>query len=182
MSEYLNERLRSLNAYVPGEQPDMQQTIKLNTNESPFPPAPGVAEAVKAAAGSLNLYNDLSAKALVGLLADLVGNPLLTLVQATGRVKKYYLVTGLTSYLGLPLVWLAFRLGAGPAWAYIIFIAVYLTVLVQRIVIAHRLADFPVKPFLRLILLLVMTTCFALVFPIVLRGLDWAPLWRLLLR
>ena len=118
---------------------------------------------------------------LVGLLADLVGNPLLTLVQATGRVKKYYLVTGLTSYLGLPLVWLAFRLGAGPAWAYIIFIAVYLTVLVQRIVIAHRLADFPVKPFLRLILLLVMTTCFALVFPIVLRGLDWAPLWRLLL-
>ena len=118
---------------------------------------------------------------MVGLLADLVGNPLLTLVQATGRVKKYYLVTGLTSYLGLPLVWLAFRLGAGPAWAYIIFIAVYLTVLVQRIVIAHRLADFPVKPFLRLILLLVMTTCFALVFPIVLRGLDWAPLWRLLL-
>ena len=73
MSKYLNERLRSLNAYVPGEQPDMQQTIKLNTNESPFPPAPGVAEAVKAAAGSLNLYNDLSAKALVGLLAENYG-------------------------------------------------------------------------------------------------------------
>ena len=117
--------------------------------------------------------------ALVGLLVDLVGNPLLTLVQATGRVKKYYLITGLTSYLGLPLVWLAFKLGAGPAWAYVVFIAVYLTVLVQRIVIAHRLSGFPVKPYLRLILLLVMTTCFALVFPILLRGLDWAPVWRL---
>ncbi len=118
---------------------------------------------------------------LVCLLVDLVGNPLVTLVQATGRVKRYYLITGLTSYLGLPLVWLAFKLGAGPAWAYIIFIAVYLTVLVQRIVIARRLTDFPVRPYLQLILLLTMTTCFALVFPLVLRGTGLAPGWRLLL-
>ncbi len=118
---------------------------------------------------------------LVCLLVDLVGNPLVTLVQATGRVKRYYLITGLTSYLGLPLVWLAFKLGAGPAWAYVIFIAVYLTVLVQRIVIARRLTDFPVRPYLQLILLLTMTTCFALVFPILLRGTGLAPGWRLLL-
>ena len=118
---------------------------------------------------------------LVCLLVDLVGNPLVTLVQATGRVKRYYLITGLTSYLGLPLVWLAFKLGAGPAWAYIIFIAVYLTVLVQRILIARRLTNFPVRPYLQLILLLTMTTCFALVFPILLRGTGLAPGWRLLL-
>ena len=118
--------------------------------------------------------------ALVGLLVDLVGNPLLTLIQATGRVKKYYLITGLTSYLGLPLVWLAFRLGAGPAWAYVIFIAVYLTVLVQRVVLAHRLTDFPVKPFISLVLWLVWISCSAIVFPCLLRGLEWAPFWRLL--
>ena len=117
---------------------------------------------------------------LVGLLVDLVGNPLVTLVQATGRVKHYYLVTGLTSYLGLPLVWHSFRLGAGPAVAYVIFIAVYLSVLVQRIVFARRLCGFPVKPFLRLILLLMMTSCFSLVVPICLRGTGWAPGWRLL--
>ena len=117
---------------------------------------------------------------LAGLLVDLAGNPLLTLVHATGRVKHYYLVTGLTSYLGLPLVWLAFKLGAGPAWAYILFIAVYVVVFVQRVVFARRLADFPVRPFLRLVLLLVMTTCFALVLPIVLRGTALAPGWRLL--
>ncbi|MCR4824729.1 MAG: oligosaccharide flippase family protein, partial [Bacteroidales bacterium] len=118
---------------------------------------------------------------LLGLLVDMVGNPLLTLVQATGRVKHYYLVTGLTSYLGLPLVWLAFKLGAGPAWAYVLFIVVYLAVLVQRIVIAHRLTDFPVRPFLRLLALLMMTSCFALVFPILLRCVPLAPFWRLLL-
>ena len=118
---------------------------------------------------------------LVGLLVDLVGNPLVTLLQATGRVKRYYLVTGLTSYLGLPLVWLCFRLEAGPAWAYVIFIAVYLAVLVQRIVFAKRLAGFPVKPFLRLLALLLMTSCFALVVPILLRGTSLAAGWRLLL-
>lgn len=117
---------------------------------------------------------------LAGLLVDLAGNSLLTLVQATGRVKRYYLVTGLTSYLCLPLVWLVFKAGGGPLWAYIIFIAVYLVVFVQRVVIAHRLTGFPVKPFLRLILLLVMTTCFSLVFPILLRGTQLAPFWRLL--
>ena len=118
---------------------------------------------------------------LVGLLADLAGNPLLTLVQATGRVRKYYLVTGLTSYLGLPLVWLAFRLGAGPAWAYGIFIAVYGIVFAERVAIAHRLTDFPLRPFFRMLLLLVMVSCFALVFPILLHGLAWHPGWRLLL-
>ena len=117
---------------------------------------------------------------LVGLLVDLVGNPLLTLVQATGRVRNYYLVTGLTSYLGLPLAWLVFKLGAGPAWAYVVFIAVYLVVLVQRIVFAHRLADFPVGSFLRLLGWLLATGILSLVVPFVLRGTGMAPGWRLL--
>ena len=117
---------------------------------------------------------------LVGLLVELAGNPLLTLVQARGRLRKYYLVTGLTSYLGLPLAWLAFKLGAGPAWAYIVFIAVYLVVLAERIVLVHELTDFPVRPFLRLLGLLLMTACVACVFPAVLRCTGWAPGWRLL--
>lgn len=33
--------------YVPGEQPNKERMIKLNTNENPYPPAPGVAEALK---------------------------------------------------------------------------------------------------------------------------------------
>ena len=119
---------------------------------------------------------------LAGLLVDLAGNPLLTLVQATGRVRKYYLITGLTSYLGLPLVWLAFRLGAGPAWAYLIFIAVYLAVFVQRVALARALAGFPVRSFLRLVWNLAMTTCVTLVLPVMLRLLDLAPFWRLLVK
>ena len=45
MSRYLSARYRSLQAYTPGEQPRDRRYIKLNTNESPYPPAPGVVEA-----------------------------------------------------------------------------------------------------------------------------------------
>ena len=68
MSRFLSERLQSLKAYVPGEQPKVRNLIKLNTNESPFPPTPRVKEAVAEAAESLQLYNDLSAAKLTRLL------------------------------------------------------------------------------------------------------------------
>ena len=42
MSDYLLPRLRSLTPYTPGEQPQDQRYVKLNTNESPFPPSPRV--------------------------------------------------------------------------------------------------------------------------------------------
>ncbi len=65
MSRFLIERLQDLAAYVPGEQPRGGPLVKLNTNESPFPPAPGVIEAVsRAEVERLNLYSDPSARAL----------------------------------------------------------------------------------------------------------------------
>jgi O-antigen/teichoic acid export membrane protein len=118
--------------------------------------------------------------ALVGLLVDLAGNSLHTLVQATGNVRRFYLVTGLTSYLGLPLTWLCFKLGAGPSLAYVVFVAVYLAVFIERMVLVHRLTDFPLLPYLRLLALLMMTSAFSLVFPLLARAFGWAPGWRLL--
>ena len=70
MSRFLSAALRDLEVYKPGEQPGTRNLVKLNTNESPFPPAPGVKEAVREAAGTLQLYSDLSAASLIGLLAE----------------------------------------------------------------------------------------------------------------
>jgi len=70
MSRFLIPRLSTLDAYVPGEQPRGRTFIKLNTNESPFPPAPGALEAIsRAETERLNLYPDPNASALEEAIA-----------------------------------------------------------------------------------------------------------------
>lgn len=72
MSRFLKEQYRSMEAYTPGEQPRDQQYIKLNTNESPYPPAPSVVEAMNAEQVELlRLYSDPTAKNLKEKLAGL---------------------------------------------------------------------------------------------------------------
>ena len=74
MSRYMSARFDGLEAYVPGEQPQDMQYVKLNTNESPFPPSPQVLEAVNAAqTARLNLYPDPEGKVLRERLAAMYG-------------------------------------------------------------------------------------------------------------
>lgn len=66
--------IRRVIPYVPGEQPKGGHLIKLNTNENPYPPAPGVMEALKEMdAASFRKYPDPTASALVEALADFHG-------------------------------------------------------------------------------------------------------------
>ena len=46
MSRFLKKQYQAMEAYVPGEQPRDMHYIKLNTNESPYPPAPSVVAAM----------------------------------------------------------------------------------------------------------------------------------------
>lgn len=63
------DNLRSIKPYVPGEQPDMPDMVKLNTNENPYPPSPKVVQALKDfECDTLRLYPDPSS----GLLKDAV--------------------------------------------------------------------------------------------------------------
>ena len=65
MSRYLNSRYAAMEAYVPGEQPRDKKYIKLNTNESPFPPSRLVVEAIdRAVIEDLRLYCDPTCRAL----------------------------------------------------------------------------------------------------------------------
>ena len=52
MSRYFTKTLAALEPYVPGEQLKIDDLVKLNANENPYPPAPGVAAAVEAAGKS----------------------------------------------------------------------------------------------------------------------------------
>jgi len=64
------KNIRTVVPYVPGEQPNKQGMIKLNTNENPYPPAPGVERVLKALdADVLRLYPDPTIRLLVEELA-----------------------------------------------------------------------------------------------------------------
>ena len=69
--------VRELEPYVPGEQPKIQNLLKLNTNENPYPPSPKVVEAVQAVianqADVLKLYPDPDASVLKQAIAKQQG-------------------------------------------------------------------------------------------------------------
>ncbi len=74
MSRFLISKYKSLDNYVPGEQPTDMKYIKLNTNESPYPPSEGVLRAVSSEeVAKLNLYSDPCCKALKEKIAALYG-------------------------------------------------------------------------------------------------------------
>ncbi|MDR0916366.1 MAG: histidinol-phosphate transaminase [Oscillospiraceae bacterium] len=73
MSKFASERLSHLEPYTPGEQPRIEKLIKLNTNESPFPPPQSVTDAITGAAGRLHLYSDPQGTELRAALADYHG-------------------------------------------------------------------------------------------------------------
>ena len=73
MSKFFSEKYKGLIPYTPGEQPKERKFIKLNTNESPYPPSQKAIDAAAEAAGRLQLYSDPEAKLLHEKIAELCG-------------------------------------------------------------------------------------------------------------
>ena len=73
MSRFFSEKYASLVPYTPGEQPKQMQYIKLNTNESPFPPAPLAVELAAKAAENFQLYSDPECRELVTAACEYYG-------------------------------------------------------------------------------------------------------------
>ncbi len=74
MSKYMNTKYADLTAYTPGEQPLGVKYIKLNTNESPYPPSPSVLASIgKSELADLRLYSDPDCRGLKKALAEFYG-------------------------------------------------------------------------------------------------------------
>jgi histidinol-phosphate aminotransferase len=74
MNKYWSETLRCIDPYVPGEQPKGRKIVKLNTNESPYPPSPRVLEAIRKAVNEdLRRYPDPNSDELRKAIADYHG-------------------------------------------------------------------------------------------------------------
>ncbi|MGD9210549.1 MAG: histidinol-phosphate transaminase [Desulfobacteraceae bacterium] len=74
MSQFWSDLVHRLKPYTPGEQPQINNLIKLNTNENPFPPSPAVIAAINNLdKDTLRLYPDPNAVELKDTLADIYG-------------------------------------------------------------------------------------------------------------
>ncbi|MDD5679168.1 MAG: histidinol-phosphate transaminase [Kiritimatiellae bacterium] len=74
MSSYIKKSVAAMQGYTPGEQPTDPRVIKLNTNESPYPPSPAVGKALQSLkAETLRLYPDPVSLALRRKIAALHG-------------------------------------------------------------------------------------------------------------
>jgi len=91
MSRFLSSRLKHLEPYTPGEQPQMRDLIKLNTNESPFPPSENAIKMAVEAAGSLQLYPDPECRKLTEMLAKNLGvnNDELLLTNGSDEILNF---------------------------------------------------------------------------------------------
>ncbi|WUV81232.1 histidinol-phosphate transaminase [Streptomyces sp. NBC_01476] len=85
----LRAELDSIATYKPGRPPAVKEGVpafKLSSNENPYPPLPGVLEAVTAAAATLNRYPDMACTALTAELAGHFGVPAEHIATGTGSV------------------------------------------------------------------------------------------------
>jgi histidinol-phosphate aminotransferase len=86
----LRRALDALPSYQPGrpaaEAHEDRQVYKISSNENPYPPLPGVLEAVTAAAGAMNRYPDMFATGLVAALSERFDVPPSHLATGTGSV------------------------------------------------------------------------------------------------
>ncbi len=73
MSRFFSNKFNSLEPYTPGEQPKDMEYIKLNTNESPFPPSTLAVKLASEAAEKLELYPDPTCAEAVKTVAEYLG-------------------------------------------------------------------------------------------------------------
>ena len=73
MSRFLSNEAARLAPYTPGEQPKELKYVKLNTNESPFPPSPLVIKRASEASKVLQLYSDPDCSILINKLSEVYG-------------------------------------------------------------------------------------------------------------
>ena len=106
MSHYWNPLVHSLTPYVPGEQPKLNNLVKLNTNENPYPPSPRALAAIQRELGtdgaSLRLYPDPNAdllkQAIVGHFAEFPLTPAHVLVGNGSDEVLAHAVTALLKH------------------------------------------------------------------------------------
>jgi len=119
--------------------------------------------------------------ALAGLCLDLLMTPFSTIIQASGNIRRFYLVTSSVTFLIFPLTWIIYKTGAPAYSCYLVFAAVYLVNDVVKLRLLRRQVGLPVMMFVKEVAfkILPVAVLSLLVTFLVWRVFD-AGVWRLL--
>ena len=117
MSRFLSNKYATLEPYTPGEQPKTQVLTKLNTNESPFPPAQEVVDAVAEAAASLQLYPDPDCTELRKAISRVYGVDIDEIICNNGSDETLYFAFLAYCDSGRPAVFPQITYGFYPVFA-----------------------------------------------------------------
>lgn len=90
MSKFFSSKFDALEPYVPGEQPRDMKYVKLNTNESPFPPSEKALKNAAEAAQRLQLYSDPECTALVEKACEVFGLEKGEIIMNNGSDETLY--------------------------------------------------------------------------------------------
>lgn len=101
-------------------------------------------------------------------MVDVLSNTLITLQNATGRIRNYQLVVGCILLLNFPISYLCLKAGFEPECTYVVAIAVGVACLIARLLFVRKTASLPMSDFMRNVVLnVVLVTLCALVLPYV---------------
>ncbi len=91
MSRFFSQKYKDLTPYTPGEQPKDFKYIKLNTNESPFPPSKKAVKVGKKVLNQLNLYSDPTCSDIRKAIAEKIGVSKDEIIFGNGSDELLYL-------------------------------------------------------------------------------------------
>lgn len=118
---------------------------------------------------------------IAGMCLDIMMIPFNTLIQASGKIRRFYIAVSSVMVLIFPLTWILFSLGAPAYSCYLVFIVVYLAVDIVKLCVVHSQIGFPLSMFIKEVLLKVLpVTVITLVVTFPVWKLMDAGVWRFL--
>ncbi len=118
---------------------------------------------------------------LISSMCVILGNTLITAVFATGNIRNYELVMGLMALSNFPIVWIAFRMGASPVAAYIVYFCVYFAMIFVRLYMVKDLIHMSAWAYVREVFVRVLIVgLLSIALPLVFFFTQEDSLWRLL--
>ena len=117
---------------------------------------------------------------IILMLDQVISNPLITIMLATGKIKNYQLVVGGLQLLSFPLAYIMLKLGATPELVMIAVSFICCCCLVTRIHMLHNMIGFPVKSYLKNVLavialvILIASILPTIVYVVLPKGYFWS--------